>query len=460
VRALLAVGLFWIVTSGLGQDVGSLHSKARSLLRQKKYEEALGVYEQILKVRADDMIALYNSACCLSLLGRTEAAVARLREAVKAGFVDLAHIKRDPDLDPIRESEAFKKFLQDFDTLALEAEKKKKERLAKRLAGWLCREDAEKKIVLFTDCDKKWADRLIAILRVWYDALTGYYFANKPKHYIYVCVAKDGESYARNLGGRAGAAGFYNPSTRILNLNLRTGTGTLVHEFTHALHYADMEARKQRHPIWIIEGFGTMFEQCTIRNDKPVGLVNWRLPIIQHAIRAGKHWPLPDFIKNSHRYFSQNSSIAYAETRYIFFWLQEKGLLKKFYENYTKTYKEDKTGLKAFEKVVGKSAAEVEKEWRDFVLSLKFESGRRRGVRLGIYPEETENGIKVKEVAENSPAEKAGLKAGDIITAADGKPIKTLADLRKVLSEKKKGDTMELTVKRGEQTVKLTAQFK
>jgi len=452
----LVLGVLF-ATAVLGDDVRALHAKARSLLQQKKYTEALAVYEQILKQRSDDAIALYNSACCLSLLKRVDEAVTRLRGAVKAGFLDLDHIKRDPDLDPIRESDAYKKFLQDFETLAQEGEKKKKERIAKHLKGWLCKEDNEKKIVLFTDCEEKWAERLMEILKAWYDAHTGYFFPNKPKRYIYVCVAKDGESYRRYLGGRAGAAGFYNHATRILNLNIRTGTGTLVHEFTHALHYADMDARHQRHPIWIVEGFGTMFEQCTIKDGKPVGLVNWRLPIIQKALKQNKHWALADFIKNSPRYFSQNTSLAYAQTRYIFFWLQQKGLLKRFYEEYTKTYKDDKTGLKAFESVVGKSAAEAEKEWREFVLSLKYGRG---GVRLGIYPEEVEGGVKVKEVAKGTAAEAAGLKAGDVITEMDGKPIKGLSDLRKILRSKKPGDTATLKIKRGDQTLTLTAKFK
>jgi len=444
-------------TAVLGDDVRELHAKALSLLQQKKYGEALAIYEEILKQYPDDATALYNSACCLSLLKRVDEAVKRLREAVKAGFLDLEHIKHDKDLDPVRESDAYKKFLQDFETLAQEAEKKKKQRIAKRLKGWLCKEDSEKKIVLFTNCSEKWAERLMRILRAWYDAHTGYFFPNKPKHYIYVCVAKDGESYRRYLGGRAGAAGFYNHSTRILNLNLRTGTGTLVHEFTHALHYADMDARHQRHPIWIVEGFGSMFEQCTIKDGKPVGLVNWRLPIIQRALKQNKHWSLPHFIKNSYRCFSQNSSLAYAQARYIFFWLQHKGLLKRFYEEYTRTYKDDRTGLKAFEKVVGKSAADAEKEWREFVLSLKYP---QRRVRLGIYAEGVEGGVKVKEVVKDTPAEAAGLKAGDVITEIDGKPIRGLSDLRKILRSKKPGDTATLKIKRGDKTLTLIAKFK
>ena len=455
---LLALMLVVVcATVVLGDDVRSLHTKALSLLQQKKYSEALAVYEEILKQYPDDATALYNSACCLSLLKRVDEAVKRLREAVKAGFLDLEHIKHDKDLDPVRESDAYKKFLQDFETLAQEAEKKKKQRIAKHLKGWLCKEDSEKKIVLFTNCSEKWAERLIGILRAWYDAHTGYFFPNKPKQCIYVCVAKDEESYKRYLGGRAGAAGFYNHSTRILNLNLRTGTGTLVHEFTHALHYADMDARHQRHPIWIVEGFGTLFEHCSARDGKPVGFVNWRLPIIQRALKQNKHWALADFIKNSYKCFSQNTSLAYAQTRYIFFWLQQKGLLKRFYEEYTKTYKDDKTGLKAFEKVVGKSAGDAEKEWREFVLSLKY---ARRRVKLGIYTEEVEGGVKVKEVVKDTAAEAAGLKAGDVITEIDGKPIKGLSDLRKILRSKKPGDTATLKIKRGDKTLTLTAKFK
>jgi hypothetical protein len=58
-----------------------------------------------------------------------------------------------------------------------------------------------------------------------------------------------------------------------------TGSGTIAHEFTHALHFADMEALGQTHPIWEREGLGSLYEEPEPREDGLFGLVNWRLPL-------------------------------------------------------------------------------------------------------------------------------------------------------------------------------------
>ncbi len=53
--------------------------------------------------------------------------------------------------------------------------------------------------------------------------------------------------------------------------------------------------------------------------------------------------------------------------------------------------------------------------------------------KLGVYVEETKEGLKVDSVIKTSIAEKAGIKKGDIIVAFNGKPIKNLADLKVLL---------------------------
>lgn len=57
-------------------------------------------------------------------------------------------------------------------------------------------------------------------------------------------------------------------------------------------------------------------------------------------------------------------------------------------------------------------------------------------------------GIYISAVAENMPAAKAGLQAGDIITAFDGKPAAKMATLQTYLTYKTSGDTATLTVAR------------
>ena len=57
-------------------------------------------------------------------------------------------------------------------------------------------------------------------------------------------------------------------------------------------------------------------------------------------------------------------------------------------------------------------------------------------------------GILVREVRANTPAEKAGLKAGDVITKVDDHPVKTVSELRDQLRQKNEQKTVKLTLLR------------
>ncbi len=57
-------------------------------------------------------------------------------------------------------------------------------------------------------------------------------------------------------------------------------------------------------------------------------------------------------------------------------------------------------------------------------------------------------GAYVRSIEDYSPAEKSGLKIGDIITKADNKEVKNMDELKAVIAEHKIGDTMSLTVVR------------
>ncbi|HLQ98026.1 MAG TPA: trypsin-like peptidase domain-containing protein [Candidatus Dormibacteraeota bacterium] len=78
-------------------------------------------------------------------------------------------------------------------------------------------------------------------------------------------------------------------------------------------------------------------------------------------------------------------------------------------------------------------------------------------------PEEVEGGIYIWSIEPFSPADEAGLKRLDVITALDGEEIMGIIDLRKVLyQEKEIGDELSVTFyrdgKKQETTVKLSVQ--
>lgn len=70
-----------------------------------------------------------------------------------------------------------------------------------------------------------------------------------------------------------------------------------------------------------------------------------------------------------------------------------------------------------------------------------------------------ESGLLVNNVRENSPAAKAGLKAGDIIVEAEGKTVKGDFDLIRTINGKKEGDVSITYVRDGKrQTVSVTPE--
>ena len=74
---------------------------------------------------------------------------------------------------------------------------------------------------------------------------------------------------------------------------------------------------------------------------------------------------------------------------------------------------------------------------------------------LGVITEKKEAaGVTVREVSKGSPAAKAGLKAGDMLTEFDGKQIQNLNDYAYALRSKKPGDVVAVVVKRNGEDVK------
>ncbi len=81
------------------------------------------------------------------------------------------------------------------------------------------------------------------------------------------------------------------------------------------------------------------------------------------------------------------------------------------------------------------------------------------GAYLGTIPDMSESpgGVRITGVRAGSPAERAGLQAGDVITAIGAKTVANLYDMTDALRSHQAGDTVTIVAKRGETNVRVTA---
>ena len=83
------------------------------------------------------------------------------------------------------------------------------------------------------------------------------------------------------------------------------------------------------------------------------------------------------------------------------------------------------------------------------------------GPYFGSIPDfgQTENGVKFSDVKPDSPAAKAGFKAGDVLVQFGDKPIKNLYDFTDALRRSKVGDVVEVKVVRNGQPVSASVKL-
>jgi len=194
---------------------------------------------------------------------------------------------------------------------------------------------------------------------------------HEPSDVIDVWLLGSADSYTENavrlFGQRPSTPyGFFLPQHQALFMNIATGGGTLVHEVVHPFNAASFPAV----PAWFNEGLASLYEAVREKHGQLWGMPNWRLTGLKHAIRAGK---LPSFASmtgdSDARFYA--SSTGYAQARYLCLYLQEHGLLHRFYDQFSAGVAGDPTGYKTLARVLGDpDMAQFEKDWQAWALAL------------------------------------------------------------------------------------------
>lgn len=206
------------------------------------------------------------------------------------------------------------------------------------------------------------------------DRLKQDFFTKDPNEILDIWLFKNEASYrkhARLLFGDSPSTpyGYYSPSHKALIMNIGTGGGTLVHEIVHPF----MEANFPACPPWLNEGLGSLYEQCGEKDGHIHGYTNWRLPGLQKAITSKR---LPSFktltAMDTSAFYNDDRGTNYAQARYLCYYLQEQGLLVKFYREFLAKQKTDPTGFQSLRKVLAEPDMDhFKNKWEKYVLGLR-----------------------------------------------------------------------------------------
>lgn len=219
------------------------------------------------------------------------------------------------------------------------------------------------------------------------DKLKQAYFTKDPPHVLDIWLFKDDASYKKHCKSIFNDTpttpyGYFSHTQRALIMNIRTGGGTLVHEIVHPL----MAANFPECPAWFNEGLGSLYEQSAERNGQIVGLTNWRLVGGWGPFKEGEEGGLKQAIREKrvpsfktlcsttdHEFYREDRGTNYAQARYLCYYLQEHGLLRKFYHAFYANRKKDPTGYNTLKAVLGRDDMDLfKKDWEAYVLKLQF----------------------------------------------------------------------------------------
>jgi hypothetical protein len=261
------------------------------------------------------------------------------------------------------------------------------------------------------------------------------YFAEDPNDILTIWLFKDKDSYEKHTAEIFGdwpdtPFGYFSHADKALIMNIDTGGGTLVHEMVHpfiASNFPDC-------PAWFNEGLASLYEQCGDSRGRIWGYTNWRLNGLQESIRAFREQEaaaeaaaeaaessaeapaaevaspspeaaiaarsgapasvaaeeeppapppaveVPSFRElcstTTWQFYRRDPGTNYAQARYLCYYLQQRGLLEKFYHQFRKDVQQDPTGYETLKSVLSfRTDAEMDAfktAWEDWVLRLRF----------------------------------------------------------------------------------------
>lgn len=206
-------------------------------------------------------------------------------------------------------------------------------------------------------------------------AIKRMYFKQDPSDVVQIWLFKDEGSFFQYNKALWNASpgtsfGYYLPQQKRMMMNIASGGGTLTHELVHPY----IEANFPQSPLWFNEGLASLYEQSYYKGGKVYGAPNWRLRGLQAVIRADSMPSLMTMMKtNRNQFLGGNREVYYAQARYLMLYLQSRGLLERYYSQFTKNVASDPTGIATLLRLTNsQSMQQLEKNWLSYIGKLRF----------------------------------------------------------------------------------------
>ncbi len=465
---------FVVALPALGQDEGDprptggerLEARLVQAFETKDFATALDLIDQQAVVRPKDPFVEYNRACALAMLGRSDEAGESLVRALSLGFVDLFQIERDEHLEPLRGHLTYRTITKGWREL-LDARGEADLAAAREALGPKYTYESDTRLRFnfasaFAPTSFEAAKREIERVTAWAQATVlgaAPVDEHRPDPWVLIILPTPND-FAGLVGG-AGIGGYYDRDRK--RLVTQDIGPSLRHEFFHVLHWRQMDRLGQQHALWVMEGLASLLED--VEADGPDGLrivPSWRTNIVKRLDRAGRLTPWPAlFTLGRDAFMGARARANYAQSRAVFMFLLDEGLLADWYDAYVSAFDADPTGLAATERVLAVPSKKGEAKFREWVRRLPEvgEQSRPPRASLGVEVGPGDgDGPEVRGAALRSRARYTGedrLRLRDVITAIDGRSTRTLDDLFRVLSELQVGRRVTLDVRRGGRMVRV-----
>jgi hypothetical protein len=203
------------------------------------------------------------------------------------------------------------------------------------------------------------------------------YFSKPLKARTVIWLLKNRESY-KNFVQKYGPpsylenSGYFSPKKNEIIVDSSHCYGILAHEMVHAFIASNFPSC----PAWFNEGLASLYNNCD-EEGEIVGVPDRNLSELQSAILAQSILSFEALCALEKREFYHfDKDRYYAQAKYLCYYLQQEGLLKKYFRSFQENHRLDPTGYNTLQKTVGYGdMREFQKDWEYFMLTIPTATG-------------------------------------------------------------------------------------